>query len=134
MRISDWSSDVCSSDLQAVDLVDDDDVDQPGLDVFKQGFQPRPFERSAGIPAVVVTFAHAYPPLSALACDIGLAGLALVLAAVELHVHPLFAVFSGVDGATTAPLPCRSVCHAASLRSRRPNKAAPFPCVPAIMR
>src|SRR3546814_5038495 len=103
MRISDWSSDVCSSDLQAVDLVDDDDVDQPGLDVFKQGFQPRPFERSAGIPAVVVTFAHANPALSALAGDIGLAGLALGIEAVELHVQPFFAGFAGVDGATHAP-------------------------------
>src|SRR3546814_20510431 len=90
MRSSDWSSDVCASDLQ------------PGLDVFKQGFQPRPFERSAGIPAVVVTFAHANPALSALAGDIGLAGLALGIEAVELHVQPFFAGFSGLDGAQHA--------------------------------
>src|SRR3546814_3984129 len=85
MRISDWSSDVCSSDL------------------------PRPFERSAGIPAVVVTFAHANPALSALAGDIGLAGLALGIEAVELHVQPFFAGFAGVDGATHAPHRCRDV-------------------------
>src|SRR3546814_8307788 len=101
MRSSDWSSDVCASDLQ------------PGLDVFKQGFQPRPFERSAGIPAVVVTFAHANPALSALAGDIGLAGLALGIEAVELHVQPFFAGFAGVDGATHAPHRCRDVGHAA---------------------
>src|SRR3546814_4877434 len=30
MRISDWSSDVCSSDLQGAASARDDDVDQPG--------------------------------------------------------------------------------------------------------
>src|SRR3546814_8281975 len=98
MRISDWSSDVCSSDL------------------------PRPFERSAGIPAVVVTFAHANPALSALAGDIGLAGLALGIVADDLHVQPFFAGFEGVDGATHVPHRCRNVGHAASFRSRRPKK------------
>src|SRR3546814_19491205 len=78
MRISDWSSDVCSSDL--------------GLDVLDQSFQPRPIERAAREPAVIIAFAHADPAFGALAGDIGLAGLALGIEAVELHVQPFLEI------------------------------------------
>src|SRR3546814_8199111 len=42
MRISDWSSDVCSSDLD--ELRADDDIDQPALDIVDEfgGFRGRP--------------------------------------------------------------------------------------------
>ena len=47
---------------EAVDLVDHDDVDQPGLDVEKQPLERRPLQRAARDPAVVVVVGSAIQP------------------------------------------------------------------------
>ena len=56
---------------EPVDLVDDDDVDQAGLDVGHQLLQPRPLQRAAGEAAVVVALTDRSPALGLLAGDIG---------------------------------------------------------------
>ena len=88
---------------QPVDLVDDDDVDPPRLDVGEQPLQRRPLHRGAGEPAVVVSRAQAHPALVPLAGDVGLAGLALRMQRVELLLEPLLGGFAGVDRAAN---PC----------------------------
>ena len=73
---------------EPVDLVDDHDIDQPGLDVGEQPLQRRPLQRAAGDAAVVVAVGHQHPALGPLAGDVGLAGLALRVEGVELLSSP----------------------------------------------
>ena len=56
---------------EPVDLVDDDDVDQPGLDVAQQPLQGRPLQRAARDPAIVVAVGQGHPALGPLARDVG---------------------------------------------------------------
>ena len=84
---------------EAVDLVDDDDVDAAGLDVGEQPLQRRALQRAAGEAAVVVAVGHQHPAFGLLAGDVGLAGLALGVEAVELHVEAFLAGLAGVDRA-----------------------------------
>ncbi len=88
---------------QPVDLVDDHDVDATGLDVGEQALQGRPFERAAGEAAIVVLVCEFEPALGALAGDVGAAGLALGVEAVELHVEPFLGRLARVDGAAELP-------------------------------
>ena len=74
---------------EAVDLVDHDDVDQPGLDVAQQPLQRRPLQRAARDPAVVVVVGQRDPALALLAGDVGEPGLALGVQAVELLLQAL---------------------------------------------
>ena len=62
---------------EPVDLVDDDDIDQPGLDVAQQTLERRPLQRAAGDPAVVIVIGQRDPALALLAGDVGEPGLAL---------------------------------------------------------
>ena len=62
---------------EPVDLVDDDDVDQPGLDVAQQALQRRPLQRAARDAAIVVLVGQRDPALGALALDVGQPRLAL---------------------------------------------------------
>ena len=62
---------------QPVDLVDHDDVDQPGLDVAQQPLERRPLQRAARDPAVVIVVGQRDPALALLAGDVGEPGLAL---------------------------------------------------------
>ena len=87
---------------EAVDLVDDDDVDEPGLDVGEQLLQGRALQRAAGEAAVVIALADGGPAFRLLAGDIGLAGLALGVEGVELHVEAFLGGLAGVDGAARA--------------------------------
>ena len=73
---------------EPVDLVDDDHVDEPLLDVGEKALQPGPLQRSAGDAAVVIGGAHQHPAFGLLAGDVGLAGLALGVEAVELLLQP----------------------------------------------
>ena len=84
---------------EPVDLVDDDHIDQPCLDIPEQALQCGPLQRGAGDAAIVVAVRHQHPAFRALAGDIGLAGLALGIERVELHVEALFRGFARVDGA-----------------------------------
>ena len=84
---------------QPVDLVDDDDVDPPGLDVGKQALQRRALQGGARDAAIVVTGGQRDPPLVLLAGDIGGAGLPLGLQRVEGLLEAFFRGFTGIDGA-----------------------------------
>ena len=79
---------------QPVDLVDDDDVDPPGLDVGKQALQRRALQGGARDAAIVVTGGQRDPPLVLLAGDIGCAGLPLGLQRVEGLLEAFFRGFT----------------------------------------
>ena len=84
---------------EAVDLVDDHDVDAPGPDLVQQPLQGGPVERGAGQAAVVVATGRQSPSLVRLALDVGLAGLALRVERVEGEVEVMLGRLAGVDGA-----------------------------------
>ena len=84
---------------QPVDLVDDDRVDPPDLDIGEQALQRRALQGGAGDTAIVVTGGQHDPALVLLARDIGLAGLPLRLQRVEVLFKAFFGGFAGVDGA-----------------------------------
>ena len=116
---------------QAVDLVDHHHVDQPVLDVGQEPLQGRAVQRAAGDAAIVILVAHQHPALGALAGDVGLAGLALGVEAVELLLEAFLGGFAGVDGA--AQLAGGRFVHA-RLPDFSPKKASPFHCVPVMAR
>jgi hypothetical protein len=72
---------------QAIDLVDDDDVDPLFTDVGKQSLQGRAVQASAGEAAIVIALPNQLPPLTGLALDVRLGGLALSLEGVELLIE-----------------------------------------------
>ena len=84
---------------QAVDLIDDDDVDLLGPDLRQQPLQRRAVERGAGERAVIVAVVDQAPALMRLALDVGLAGLALRVERVEFEVEIMLGRFAGVDRA-----------------------------------
>ena len=84
---------------EAVDLVDDHDVDPAGLDIGQQLFQGRAVEVAAGIGRVVVVLGEGPPALRGLALDIGLAGLPLGVQRIELLLQAMLGGFAGVDRA-----------------------------------
>ena len=69
---------------EAVDLVDYDHVDQPGLDVAQQPLQCWPLQSRAGDSAVVVMIGQRDPALALLADDVGERGIALGMKAIKL--------------------------------------------------
>ena len=69
------------------------------LDVGKQPLQRRTLQRGARNAAVVIAVRDQDPALGALAGNIGLAGLALGIEAIEFLLQPLLAGFAGVDRA-----------------------------------
>ena len=131
---------------EAIDLVDHDGVDPAGFDVGQQASQGRALQRAAGNTTVVVTVGDKQPAFRALAEDVGLAGLALSVEAVEGLLQALLAALPGVDGAAelagrwrgqgsflaslgTAPAHAASLCW-----FLRPKKVQPFQRVPVIAR
>ena len=58
---------------QPIDLIDDDDVDPPGLDIDEQVLERQANHRAAAEAAVVVTIPNQSPALVRLALDVGLA-------------------------------------------------------------
>ncbi len=89
---------------EPVDLVDDHNVDPARFDVLKEPLQGRALQRPTGIAAIVVMVTDGYPALGLLAGDIGFAGLALGMQAVEVLLQSFFARFAGVDGAADLAL------------------------------
>ena len=87
---------------EAVDLVHDDRVDPPRLDVCEEPEEGRAFERSAGVATVVVAGANELPPFTRLTLDVGLAGFALCLERVEVLLQALFGRLPRVDGTPRA--------------------------------
>ena len=128
---------------EPVDLVDDDDVDPARLDVGEQPLQGRALQRAAGEAAVVVAVGNQHPAFLPLAGDVGLAGLALGIEAVELLLQPFLAALAGVDRAAELQddrlrLPRAScACRCAHDRPRwffRPKNTQPFQRVPVMAR
>ena len=119
---------------EAVDLVDHDRVDTAPLDVAQQALQGGPLQRAAGKAPIVVAVGDEYPALGLLARHIGLAGLALGVEAVELHVEAFLTRLARVD--RTAELQDRRRLHRARLPPdwRRPKNIGPFQRVPVIAR
>ena len=84
---------------EPVDLVDDDHVDQSGLDVGEQSLERRAVQGAAGDTAVVVPVTNRHPALGLLARDVGLTGLALGVERIELLLQAFLGRFAGVDRA-----------------------------------
>ena len=124
---------------QAVDLVDDDDVDLAVADIVQQPLQRRPVQGGAGQAAIVIPGPDQPPALVGLTLDIGLAGLPLGIEGVEFQVEIMLGGFARVDGAAEK-LSWRVRHHRpASPRSafrfiRRPKKRRPFHDVPVMAR
>src|SRR5690606_4097426 len=62
---------------QAIDLVDNDNIDLPRIDISKQGLDTGPLQVAAREPAVVIAVRDQRPAFMALAEYVSLAGLAL---------------------------------------------------------
>ena len=75
---------------EPVDLVDHDDVDQPGLDVAHQSLVRRPLQGPAGDSPVIVVIGQRDPALALLTDDVSQASFALGVEAVELLLQALF--------------------------------------------
>ena len=88
---------------QPIDLVADDGVDPAGLDVADQPLQRRALQRAAAVPAVVVAVVEREPAFMALAVDVGCAGLALGVEAVEGQLETLLA---GLPACRSRSGPC----------------------------
>jgi hypothetical protein len=114
------------------------------LDIRQQALQGRPLQRAAGHAAIVVAVGHQHPALGALAGDVGLAGLALGVEAVELHVEPLLARLAGVGTRSAELLHRAGMVASARVDLRlmpadlrwflRPKKVQPFQRVPVMCR
>src|SRR5277367_407891 len=74
---------------QAVDLVDDDDVNLPGSNVVQELLKVGPVGGSTGIPAIVIPGPNQGPAGMGLASDIGGGGLVLGIQRVELLVEAM---------------------------------------------
>ena len=88
-----------SERVKPVDLVDDDRVDPPGVDIGEQALEGRAFQRAARDAAVIVHLRQGHPAGALLAENIGVTGLALGIQRVELLLEPLLGGLAGVDGA-----------------------------------
>jgi len=112
---------------QPVDLIDDDDVHLPGLDVSQQSLQRRPLGRAPGIAAVIVSRPDQGPSRMGLTADIGLCGVMLGVQRVEVLLQPMVGRHAGVDRAANrfgAP-----VLHGRASDnglSRKPKNLGPF--------
>ena len=84
---------------QAIDLVDHDRVDPPPVDIGEQCFQPWAGHGSTRETAIIVDRGQHPPALGDLALDVGLAGFALSVQAVEGLIQPLLRTLPRVDRA-----------------------------------
>jgi hypothetical protein len=84
---------------QAIDLVDDDDVDPAVSDGGEEGLEGRALQAAARETAVVIALGTEPPALMGLRLDIGLGCLALCVERIELLLEPMLGGFAGVDRA-----------------------------------
>jgi len=84
---------------EPVNLVDDDGVDLPGLDITHQTFEGRPVQVAAGVSAVIVAVRQARPALVLVGQDVRLGAFALGVERVEVLLQALFGALAGVDRA-----------------------------------
>src|SRR5690606_36416199 len=131
---------------QAVDLVDDHDVDLARVDVGEQALERGALDVRAGEAAVVVALGQRLPALAPHRADIELRGLALRVEGVEVGLEPLARRLAGVDGAAHPPWrlggaalrasahPCPPAVRERFLRWVRPAQRKPFQLVPVTSR
>ncbi len=85
---------------EPINLVDQDHVDFAGFNISQQALKGRALQRASGDSTIVVAILDRKPPLGALTYYIGLAGLALGIQRVELHIEAFLGRLAGVDRAT----------------------------------
>jgi hypothetical protein len=121
---------------QAVDFVDNDDIDLPGPDIIQELLEVWPVGGPTGVPAIVIAGSDQGPSGMGLALDIARGGIVLRIQRVELLVKPMLSRNPRIDGAADRPygrsLHGRvSIADRSSL-SRRPKKRGPFHLVPVM--
>ena len=84
---------------QAIDLVDDDDVDLAGADIVQQTLEGRAVGIATGEAAIVIFGPDQGPAGMGLTADIGLRGIILGIEGVEVVLQPLFGRDPGIDRA-----------------------------------
>ena len=80
---------------EAVDLVDDDDIDAAVAHGGEQALEGGTLEGAPGVSAIVIAFGQEPPALMGLAPHVGFGGLALVVERVELLLQPVLGGHSG---------------------------------------
>ena len=81
----------------AIDLPEYRATGDAGGDVGQQAQQRGALHGAARDAAVIILIAHQHPAFGALAGDIGFAGLALGVEAVELLLQPVLGRLAGID-------------------------------------
>jgi hypothetical protein len=121
---------------QAVDLVDNDDVDLPGPDIIQQPLQVGTVGGPAGVPAIVIAGSDQGPAGMGLALDIGRGGVVLRIQRVEFLIEPVLGgdprIDRTADRLDRGRLRDRAPIGGLSSLSRRPKKRGPFHLVPVI--
>src|SRR5258708_17482373 len=121
---------------QAVDFVDNEDIDLPGPDIIQELLEVWPVGGPTGVPAIVIAGSDQGPSGMGLALDIGRGGIVLRIQRVELLVKPTLSRDPRIDGAADRPyglsLHGRVSIADRSYLSRRPKKRGPFHLVPVM--
>ena len=93
---------------EAIDLIDDDDVELIQSDGVEKLLQGWTFQTAAGKAAVVIVIANERPALARLTLDIGCASLALRVERIEVLLKPMIGRHARVDrtAAELVGLPC----------------------------
>ena len=139
---------------EAIDLIDDDDVELIHSDGVEQLLQGRTLETAAGEAAIVIMTSNQRPALTGLALDIGFTRFALSVERVEVLFESMIGRHARVDRTAAnlvgSPCPSFGSCalhgrlsasarsHMVGLRSdwdrltRIPKKRGPFQRVPVI--
>jgi hypothetical protein len=84
---------------EAVDLIDNDDLNLAGLDVLQKPLEGRPLHGPAGQASVVIHIGKRDPSGMTLAHDVGLARLPLGVERIEFLFEALVGRFASVDRA-----------------------------------
>src|SRR5229473_4313510 len=121
---------------QAVDLVDDDDVDLPRADVVQQLLKVRTIGGPTRISAIVIAGPGQGPAGMGLTLDIGRGSIILRIQRVELLIKSMIGRDPGMDRAAdrldrSSPHGRTPIVDLSSL-SRRPKKRGPFHLVPVM--
>ena len=109
-----------------IHLVDHDAVDLPGLDVGEEALQGRTLHVSARVASIVVAVRQADPTLVLHGRDVGFAGFALGVEAVEVLVQPFLRGFARVDRAAIARF-FRHVCRLPSQDRKSGSRSSASP-------
>src|SRR6266850_4470737 len=121
---------------QAIDLIDNDDVDLPGADVLQQSLQIGTVGRPTGVSPIVIAGPDQGPAGMGLAFDIGGGSIVLRIQRVELLVEPVLSRDPRIDGAADRSdgwsLHDRASIVDRSSLSRKPKKRGPFHLVPVM--